>query len=345
MKPIKIVSTQDPKTLIIRWDPNNICNYKCNYCWPDSNAGTYHSLSDIDLIIKNFNHFIKQYKENLGKDKIQIKMGGGEPTLWKDLDIFIREIKRTNDVYFTLISNGSRTIRWWKEHGHLIDDAHLSYHIDQADVDHMISVADILFEYNKKVTVKILLNKQNWDKGLEVLNYMKQHSKHQWFIQVVEIVEHEVLKLGNIKIVNADDVTLNQDQKKFLKNSLKRIPNLLWWWKNKNLLLNGQTRFYESVVHLDNDKKIKATAQTYINNNWNNFEGWKCNIGLDDVYIDWAGDIKGACQQTIYSLDYSFNILDKNFIETFKPKFESSICSKKNCFCVPENHISKFKLS
>ena len=129
MKPIKIVSTQKPNILAIRWNPNNVCNYKCEYCWPGSNKGDYKSPEDLNLIVKNFNHMIERYKTKLGKTVVHLSLAGGEPTLWKDLGKFIEEIKKENNVYFTLISNGSRTLRWWKEYGHLIDNAGLSYHI------------------------------------------------------------------------------------------------------------------------------------------------------------------------------------------------------------------------
>jgi MoaA/NifB/PqqE/SkfB family radical SAM enzyme len=345
MIPIKIVSTQKPNILAIRWNPNNVCNYKCEYCWPDNNSGDYLSPKDLGLIVKNFNHFIEQYKTKLGKTKIHLSLAGGEPTLWKDLAQFIEAIKKENDIYFSLISNGSRTLRWWREYGHLIDNAHLSYHISQADPDHMIAVADTLFEYNKKVTVKVLMDRKHWQEGLDVIEYMKKNSKHKWFIITCEVIEPEVAKIGNIKVINADDIQITPEQKRFLKNPLKRIPNPLWIWKNRKLIFEGQIRLYESIATLDNGKTVRAKSNTYINNNWTNFEGWSCDIGLDNVYISWTGEIQGSCQQTIYGLDYSFNILDEDFVEKFNPEFKSSICSIKNCLCSCETQQSKFKLS
>ena len=345
MIPIKIVSTQKPNILAIRWNPNNVCNYKCEYCWPDNNSGDYLSPKDLGLIVKNFNHFIEQYKTKLGKTKIHLSLAGGEPTLWKDLAQFIEAIKKENDIYFSLISNGSRTLRWWREYGHLIDNAHLSYHISQADPDHMIAVADTLFEYNKKVTVKVLMDRKHWQEGLDVIEYMKKNSKHKWFIITCEVIEPEVAKIGNIKVINADDIQITPEQKRFLKNPLKRIPNPLWIWKNRKLIFEGQIRLYESIATLDNGKTVRAKSNTYINNNWTNFEGWSCDIGLDNVYISWTGEIQGSCQQTIYGLDYSFNILDNDFVEKFNPEFKSSICSIKNCLCSCETQQSKFKLS
>ncbi len=345
MKPIKIVSTQKSNILEIRWNPNNVCNYKCEYCFPNSNTGDYASPKDLDLIIRNFNHMIEKYKTKLGKTKIHLMMAGGEPTLWKDLSIFIQEIKKENDIYLTLNTNGSRTLRWWKEYGHLIDNAHLSYHISQADPDHMIAVADTLFEYNKKVTVKVLMDRKHWQEGLDVIEYMKKNSKHKWFIMTSEVIEPDVITLAGIKVIDANDIQLTKEQKDFLKGSLKRIPSPWWLWKNRKLVFGGQIRLYESVAHFENGKTMKAKSNTYINNNWNGFEGWSCDIGLDSVYIHWDGEIKGSCMQTIYGMDQAFNILDADFAEKFDPEFLPSICTKKNCYCSPETHISKSKLS
>lgn len=344
MKPIKIVSTKKPNILEIVWAPNNVCNYQCDYCWPGSHDGNYRSPEDLDLIIKNFNHLLAHYKNKLGRDKVHLKISGGEPTLWKDLALFIKEIKKENDVYLTLISNGSRTLRWWKEYGYLIDNAHLSFHIAQSDADHMIAVADTLYEFNKKVTVKVLMDTKCWQQGLDAIEYMKNNSKHSWFIMTSEVIEQEATSIKNIKVVDANRISITTEQKKFLKNSLKRIPKLLWLWKNRKLIFEGQIRLFESVTYFDNGKSARAKTNAYINNNWNNFEGWSCDIGLDQFTIHWDGNIRGSCGQTLFGLNSSFNILDKNFVEKFNPELKPSICSIKSCYCVPETHVSKFKL-
>lgn len=345
MKPIKIVSTQKDNILAIRWNPNNVCNYKCWYCWPGANAGNYQSPTDLDLIIKNFNHMIERYKTKLGKTTIQLSLAGGEPTLWKDLGKFIEAIKKENDIYFTIISNGSRTLRWWKEYGHLIDNAGLSYHISQADPDHMIAVADTLFEYGKKVTVKVLMDRPHWQEGLDVIEYMKKNSKYKWFITTCEVFEPEVSTLKGIKVIDENDIQLTKEQKGFLKNSLKRLPSIFWFLKNIKLIFQGHIRLIESIAYFEDGTKMKAKANTYINKGWTSFEGWSCDIGLDNVFIEWTGDIQGACTQKIYGLDYSFNILDKDFTKKFDPEFKSSICSIKNCVCACETQQSKFKLT
>lgn len=343
-RPIKIISTQKDDLLDIRWSPNNVCNFKCRYCFPNSNTGEYGSPKDLNLVIKNFNFLLQEYKEKLGKTRCHLKIGGGEPTLWKELDIFIDSIKQNNNVYISLITNGSRSIRWWKEHGHKVDNVHLSHHVAQADLDHTIEVADIMYELGKKITVKVLMDLTCWDECVRAVEYLKKNSKNRFMITVAEIIEPEINSISTIREVGRTDLKYSTEQKKYLSNGLKRIPGPWWFWKNKHLITSGQVNLYESVAILESGEKVKAKAETYINRNWNNFKNWKCNIGLESIFIDRTGEIKGACDQHLYGLDFDYNILSEDFVEKFSLNTEPVICGKYNCLCSPETHVSKSKI-
>lgn len=339
--PIKIVNLQDEKILEIRWAPNNVCNFRCRYCFPGSNAGDHKSPSDLSLVIANFKHLIEQYKTKLGKNKIHLKINGGEPTLWKDLAEFIQEIKKDNDVYVSIITNGSRTLRWWKENGHLLDNIHLSHHVGQADIDHTIAVADTLYELGRRVTVKVLMDPISWYESANAVEYLKAQSKHKWFIVVGEVIEPEQSQIANIRVINNNDIKYNEIQKSYLKWGIKRFASLKWFWKNRKLFFNGDMRYHESKATLNNGSTVKATMYTYINKNWHSFKGWECNIGIESIFINWDGRIEGSCGEALYGVDYYHNILDQDFVEKFNPDFVPVVCSKYNCTCCSENHLSK----
>lgn len=341
--PIKIESTQPDDVLEIRWNPNNVCNFHCRYCFPGSNTGEFTSPKDLDLIIKNFNFMLKQYKERLGKTKIHLKIAGGEPTLWRGLEKFILEIKKENDVYLTVISNGSRTLRWWKQYGHLIDNVTLSFHVAEADVDHHIAVADTMFALGKKTTVVVLMDPTRWDDCVAAIEKMK-HSQYRWFLQTAEVIEPEHIAISNIKVVSAEERKYSPEQKNYMKWGLKRLPGFFWFVKNFKLL-KKEIRIFESIATLSNGKQLKARPQTYINNNWNSFSGWSCNAGLEALYIHWDGAIGATCNQKLYGVDYSYNILDEDFVNKYNPNFVPVLCKANNCFCQPETHISKSNLS
>lgn len=342
--PIAIESTRDDSHLDIRWLPNNVCNFKCRYCFPNNSTGEYDSPKNIEVIINNFKHLLDVYKEKLGKTRTHIQIVGGEPTLWKDLAVFVEEIKKEHNVYISLITNGSRTIRWWKDKGHLVDNVHLSHHVAQADLDHTIQVADIMYELGKKITVKVLMDPQCWDECVQAVDYLKKKSKHKWFITVAEVIEPESASLNNIRVINVDDLQYTKEQKNYMKWGVKRMPGIKWFWNHRDLITNGEIRYTESIATLENNKKVRATSGTYINKNWNNFKGWSCNIGLESIFINYDGTLRGSCGEYLYGLDYYYNILDDNFTEKFNTELKPAICSKFNCICPPETHLSKKKL-
>jgi MoaA/NifB/PqqE/SkfB family radical SAM enzyme len=340
---IKIESTQPNDVLTITWSVSNVCNFKCRYCWPGAHDGDHPAPKDLDLVIKNMDHMLTQYKEKLGKSRVRIILAGGEPTLWRGLERVIKELKDRHEIYATIVSNGSRTLRWWKEYGHLFDNVQISHHIAEADLAHTIKVADTIYEAGSKMTVRIMMDAAHWDQGLKDLEYMKAHSKHKWFIDVAEVIE-DYLPVKSIPILQEGGRVYTPDQRKYLQKQRRRIPNVWWIIKNFKLFLEGKLQTYESTATYDSGKRIKAEPNYYTNRHLNNFLGWSCDIGLETVFINWNGDVKGSCGQILFGLDKHPNILEDEFTATFNPEFKPSICEWANCFCGPEIHASKFKI-
>lgn len=334
MELIEIISNRKPYLLDISWDPTNFCNFKCRYCWPEANAATHKLGDNVDSIVDNFRHLMNYYTEHCGKTKFRFCMTGGEPTLWKPLEDFIFKIKEKHDVYFTLVSNGSRTMRWWEENSHLIDNAHLTHHLAQGNISHITKVADILYSAGCKVTVKVLMDPLFWDQGIADIDYMKTNSKYKWFILACGV--HEIQESDTIP-------KYTKEQVKYLKRDVKRIPNLLWIWKNKHLLID-HIKLYESTGILKNKKKIYANASTYFTKNLNFFKGWECSVGIDYVYINWTGDLRGACGSKLYRMNSNYNILSPTFKQEFNPIIQPVLCEFDACYCSTETHLDKKKI-
>ena len=146
MKPIAILNPDDEKFLSIQYAFTNVCNYECNYCWPESHAGTSR-WPDYDLVTKNFDHLINVYKQHFGKEIVRFHILGGEPTLWPKLGDFAKFIKDKHDCRITMASNGSRTLRWWDEYAQYFNDIQISAHHEFCDVEHIKKVMDTI--YNK----------------------------------------------------------------------------------------------------------------------------------------------------------------------------------------------------
>ena len=331
----EIKTTQPVNEMNITWAPTNLCNYSCRYCWPGANAGNYLPIKNVDLVTKNVDYVLKQFTEQLNKQEYKINFAGGEPTLWSGLEHVIQELNKNHKIYWGIVTNGSRTYRWWDEYGHLFDSVQVSYHIAQSDINHTIKLCDLLYERGVKVTVRVMMDVLNWDKGLEMIELMKT-SKHRWFIDVAEVIETHLP--STVIPIYSHGRVYNDEQREFLKNQNKRIPGYNWIKKNINLLREGKIKVFESYAHYDDGTVEPAKANYYMNRKLNYFEGWKCNIGLERIYIDYDGIIKGSCGQPIFN---NYNILDEDFVDRFTIHKEPVTCQIKSCNCGPEMHITK----
>jgi MoaA/NifB/PqqE/SkfB family radical SAM enzyme len=320
----EIESTQPKNVLDIRWALSNVCNYKCSYCFQGSNEGNFKFPADVSLVVANFNQIFDYYKKHLGKTKFHLRLLGGEPTLWPDLGSFINSIKQKNDVYVSLITNGSRSLDWWQKNSDLIDNITLSYHRSFANLPHVMRVADLLYSLNKKITVHVLMNPHDWKACVEDIKYMKRESKHSWLIQTKKIIPTS--KFYPI---------YSKEQNKFMSSEIKRFPSFLWLIQHFKLILNKTIRLYESK-YVKQDKTFKARSETYLVNHDIKFKGYECNMGIESLYINWDGLLSASCGQSLF--DNKYNILKEM---EFFPPLRPVICQQENCFCPTENHVSK----
>ena len=323
---VAIKSTQPRQHLNIGWATSNVCNFKCRYCFPGSNEGDAANPQDLDLVVNHITHLIEHYRKNLDKQFFHLTVLGGEPTVWKDFGRFLEKIKLVQGVYVSVLTNGSRTLRWWKDYGRLIDNLTLSLHVSQADLDHSIEVADIVYSLGKKVTVQVLMDTACWDQCVEAIDYMKANSRYPWMIETKPVVH--------------STVEYTSDQTEYLKSSLKRYPTVLWLLRNIRYLFNGHIRLYRSRALYSDGSKALAKPSTYILSGDTDFRGWSCDIGVESILIDQWGKINGSCGQQLFDS----NILDPNFANQFNPQLGSVICAMTGCTCLPATHASKFSL-
>ena len=304
---------------------SNVCNYSCDYCFPGSHEGTHQFKMDWQLAAKNLNHMFGYYIEHSDKSKFNLQIAGGEPTLWPDLPNFCNAVRDGYRVSIMIISNGSRTHRWWQEHGDCFDHVVLSCHHKEVDIDHFMEVANILYRKNVKVSVVVMMDPTAWDKCTSLVETLKD-SKYKWplFVQKLE---------GNY--------TYNEHQAEYLKKSTVRIGSLVHLFKTMHRAYGYQQ---EPVATFSYGHTKQLTAHEVSLNGWNNFYGWNCNLGVDSVYVNLDGNITGTCNQKPYGLDFYHNIYDENFSETFTPNIKPTICKSIICGCVDEINMTKRKV-
>src|SRR5690606_28139837 len=88
--------------------------------------------------------FINQVFDHYGASKKYFfEFTGGEVTLYKELPALFAFLKEKG-AKVGLISNGSRSLDFWKKLLPLIDQICLSFHPESAKADHYLSVVQLL---------------------------------------------------------------------------------------------------------------------------------------------------------------------------------------------------------
>lgn len=319
MNIIEVKSNWKSSDLRIEFMIGNLCNYSCWYCFPGSFEGT-HRFPDYDLIVKNLLHLVNRYKAK-GKKRIFLHIIGGEPTLWPKLGEFA-ELFSKEGCLISISTNASRTIRWWEEYAKFFDKVIISFHHERVDVDHNIQVGDILYRNGAIVNANVLMDPNAWDKCVSIIEKIKK-SKHKWTILAAEVLHSKIL--------------YNKEQKEYLKDYIKRKPNLL------NYLRRNKHARVEIKVVLE-DHSVKKVQNNWITlNKLNHFKGWSCSLGQDSLFITKEGNVTGTCNENLYGLDFSYNIYDPEFEKKFDPELNPVICSKDDCWCQAEVILNKVK--
>lgn len=325
MKELIRIETMEPKNrLRIEFMVGNYCNYKCWYCGPYANGGDTRWHNNYDELLKNFIHLLEFYVKN-GRDKFEVNILGGEPSLWPDVARFSRDLKSRFNVKTTMSSNASRTLRWWDKNADAFDKMLFSYHHKETEsIDDYIKVLDLVYDKKVPLNALVLIDPTAYDECVNAMEIMKQKSRNPWFISAMEVHPPQY----------------TDKQREIFKDNVKRRPPV--WrifkdeWEN---VVKGKT----TIVYEDGSKQ-KVNRNFFSLNDLNNFEGWMCNIGIENINIQKDGKITGTCGNLIYGEDKFYNLYDKDFTETFNPELVPSVCTKNKCWCQPEMLMTKWKL-
>lgn len=336
MKPVAIVNPDFDEYLSIRYEFTNVCNYRCNYCWPDSHAGTT-SWPDFDVICKNFDHLITIYKTHFNKKLFSIELTGGEPTLWPKLGEFVKFLKERHGVRVSVNTNGSRTLRWWTEYSQYFNDIAISVHHEFCDIEHIKELLDLVYTNDTTISgASVLMDPNAWDKCTQLVDTLVAHPT-PWLVKTTTLLTASGEDTGIIK-------NYTDEQLLYLKDKVKKLPPKEYLDKMKSLNNIHEDKTQAVITWADGTKEPYKSF-TLISKKLNNFYGWECNLGVDRVNVQKDGSFQGACGELKIFGDNYFKIHDPDFAEKFTPDVIKPIrCSMAICGCRSEVRIPKRKL-
>lgn len=298
----------------VDWDITSRCNFSCYYCNPEAHDGKY-NFPELDTA-KNFVDKVQEEYKDIKKFAVY-NIFGGEPTIWRELSDFSKHVKAVNPKNIVqLLTNGNKTVNWWKRNAPYIDKIIVSVHVAQADivelVDKFNAVADdIVIDFQLAMDIRI------FDKCVECYNYAEKNLHPN-----ISLKSKPLRKmLGDSELM---PYTLDQ---KTVLSTLKNKNG-----KNIDGIASPMVKKYQGNI-VDSDVDIT----NLVLNKENNWNGWACWIGIDTINITREGNITigSQCNPDIIL----GNINNLNFKFPLKP----IICKYQTCGCYADIHTRKVK--
>ncbi len=258
---------------VANWFLGNTCSYSCSYCPSYLNDG---SIPWTDLeILKNF---IDTLFEKKAGQKIVIEFTGGEVTLFKDYGALCSYIKSKGGV-ISMITNGSRTMDWWRKNVQHFDVIAFSYHTEFADRTKYLELAYFLKD-KVDLNCNIMTPPGKLDFCLELGEDIRKLGIYTVnLMPLIEDLEGELLPgytQNELDVIDQFNSTTSQEPV-----------------TNKTKVINKRSDL--SKVYPDG-KKQKISPPLLVSSKENTWWGWNCLSGVTQIAIDAKGDIfRGWC--------------------------------------------------
>ena len=319
IQPIKVEATRKPPYKFVEWKLHDKCNYNCYFCGDENKLGKY-GWQDLETNKKIVDGIVEGCKGS----PFWIQLTGGEPTLYpkfKELLLYMKE----KGAMIRVISNGSRTIRWWKEicDADVIDSLFITFHSQQnADYKHITEVLN-LFHDKKTITVSVITYVPNSiSYALEGAEYITEHTG-----------SYVSMNAMDLRGKPEEDKTFDEDQYQKVLNEYNIAYGKQLDTKTKTDIPEELIQNVDIVITYDDGSTIVKDSTLMMKTGENKFEGWDCYAGIDSINIEPNMKFRGGCKRDPTPMNLGeFSFFDKPFK-----------CDVDACYCSLDMITTKIK--
>jgi organic radical activating enzyme len=213
-----------------------------------------------------------------------IQITGGEPTLYPELLPLLQYMKEKGAM-ISLISNGSRTLRWWKElqEANVLDYLFITYHSEQTnDYQHITEVLNLFHNAALEVVCLITHSLNSLDRAFEAREYIVANTG------AVITLKSMVFNFDIYEFYTADQLA-----------SLKKHG---WEYgdlretKGKSTLLAHHRINHTLKITYNKNFSTNIDPQLLMKKQQNKFLNWDCAIGGSNMRVDHDVIYRGVCE-------------------------------------------------
>lgn len=307
--PIKVEKAIPTDQKFIEWKIHNVCNHDCSFCGNRHKDGSQRWFT-----LEKYKEYTDKLVEACGDSPFWIQITGGEPTLFPDL-IPLLEYMKSKGARLSMISNGTRTIRWWKElqEAKLLDYLFITYHSEQTDnYKHITEILNLFNDDPIEVICLITHSMNSIDKAFEANEYIVENTGAVVTLKSMVFGEFDIYECYTAEQL-AKLKQKNWVHGKLRKNkAASTIPDQ---YKINHTL---------KITYNKNNTSINIDPQLLMKNKMNKFFNWDCNIGSNNMRVDYDVVYRGVCE-----------VGGSRHLEDPKIEFTNDYlkCTSQQCYC------------
>ena len=168
-----------------------------------------------------------------------------------------------------LITNGVRTLNWWKKYGAHFKWINLSYNSEFADYKHLCDVSNFLTDIGVSNTIQVLMYPKKWEKCVEAHKYFKKNSQSNIILQRLHLISTS--KDGETMIKESDD---EHEKYPYSEDQLAYLSENMEFNKVIATDYNPGVSFFDSK-NLNEPYEVTGTFLSV-----NNLNNWKIGLAM-----------------------------------------------------------------
>jgi hypothetical protein len=303
----------------LSWMIHGQCNYRCSYCHKNNWGGSSRRL-EYDHAIS----FLERFLEHYSGRRIVVSFSGGEPTLWPHFAELVQWL-HVRGISMGLTSNGSRGLSYFKKLAPLLSWLNLSYHPEFShDQRFMETLIGASFFCDVRVRLMMPVERRLWDRSISFGENLRS-------------------ALGYGSLTTIEYAPISEEFSGLHARPTEYATNQAGRFEDPIFVVGPDRKFKESasIENVDGGvvgppKKIfELDANSLLAQRQTNFIGWKCEIGLEQIFIDSEGNVLRAGCRVGGIIGHISN-------KKIKFPTKAVLCPKSYCYCGTDIIATKF---
>jgi pyruvate-formate lyase-activating enzyme len=308
---IRHTDPEHGRTVVVDWMLGNTCNFACSYCPANLHDGSVRWQPRE--LVTDFLWQLKSHYVDLLHRRVWLQFTGGEPTVYPGL-MEVLDAAHACGFRVSVISNGSRTRRFWEKAVERLDAVILTYHDEFVDHRQFLVTCEVIAA-SKPLLVNVTLHPERFD------------AIHQRALDIRRACPDASITLKPLR------VDFGTKLYPYSPMQLELMAKGVGAGKPAGRALPRATM---TEVGFDGSQR-KRRANEFILLGTNRWRGYRCHAGIESLRVTGSGAVmRATCG--------SGGLIGR-LGEAFELPYRPTLCDRDRCACVGDILITKERVA